>query len=160
MVAAHGLRGLLCVRAYHPPAPSLAATRRVFLEHRGERRAVVLTRVTPFTRGRLLVSVEGIADRTAAEALAGARILVAVADLPPTGPEEFYYHEVVGFTVETVHGRVLGTIAGTMPTGLNDVWIVRDGAREHLIPVIADVVRTIDRAARRIVIDPLPGLLH
>jgi ribosomal 30S subunit maturation factor RimM len=36
---------------------------------------------------------------------------------------------------------------------------VRDGTKEHLIPVIGDVVRSIDLAARRVIIDPLPGLL-
>ena len=47
----------------------------------------------------------------------------------------------------------------TFSTGLNDVWVVEAGEREWLIPVIADVVRAIDRAARRIVIEPIPGLL-
>ena len=53
----------------------------------------------------------------------------------------------------------LGTIASTFSTGTNDVWVVRGPDREHLIPVIADVVRTIDASARRVVIEPLPGLL-
>src|SRR5213080_206622 len=67
--------------------------------------------------------------------------------------------EVVGFRVETTGGESLGAVAETFPTGLNDVWVVRGGGREHLIPVVADVVRAIDRATRRIVIEPLPGLL-
>ena len=59
----------------------------------------------------------------------------------------------------TTDGRALGTIAETFSTGLNDVWIVRDGPREHLIPIIADVVREIDHDGRRVVIEPMPGLL-
>ena len=50
-------------------------------------------------------------------------------------------------------------VAETFATGLNDVWVVRGTGREYLIPVIADVVREIDRDARRIVIEPMPGLL-
>jgi 16S rRNA processing protein RimM len=46
-----------------------------------------------------------------------------------------------------------------MANGLHDVWEVRAGAREHLIPVVADIVRTIDRKERRVRIDPIPGLL-
>src|SRR5438093_336493 len=99
-------------------------------------------------------------DRGAAEALVGARVLVRTTDLPPPAEDEFYYHEVVGFRVETTGGESLGAVAETFPTGLNDVWVVRGGGREHLIPVVADVVRAIDRAARRIVIEPLPGLLE
>ena len=51
------------------------------------------------------------------------------------------------------------TVRETFSTGVNDVWVVEGGERERLIPVIADVVRAIDRPARRIVIEPIPGLL-
>jgi 16S rRNA processing protein RimM len=146
------------VRAYQPPAPSLAAGRRVLIEHAGARREVEIHSVTPHGRG-LLMALGGVEGRTAAEALAGARLLVRTADLPPPAADEFYYYEVVGFRVETTSGEPLGAVAETMTTGLNDVWVVRGGAREHLIPVTDEVVRAIDRDARRIVIEPLPGLL-
>src|SRR5262249_30234776 len=71
----------------------------------------------------------------------------------------YYHHEVLGFTVETTGGAVIGTIAAITVNGLHDVWEVRDGTREHLIPVVADIVRTIDRESRRVRIDPIPGLL-
>jgi 16S rRNA processing protein RimM len=90
----------------------------------------------------------------------GARVLVLQADLPPPGDDEFYYHELEGFAVATTDGQALGSIVETFATGANDVWVVRDGRREYLIPVIADVVRSIDRDGRRIVIEPIPGLLE
>jgi tRNA (guanine37-N1)-methyltransferase len=93
---------------------------------------------------------------TAPRRLVGSRIVVRAAELPPPGEDEFYYHEVAGFRVETTAGEPVGTIEETFPTGLNHVWVVRDGEREHLIPVIADVVRAIDRPARRVVIEPMP----
>jgi 16S rRNA processing protein RimM len=103
--------------------------------------------------------LDGVDSRSAAESLRGARILVPAADLPPAAPDEFYWHEIAGYRVETTGGRALGTIAEVFATGLNDVWVVREGEREHLIPVIADVVRAIHRTERRVVIEPLPGLL-
>ena len=160
IVAAHALGGLVRVRPYQPPAPSLAPGRRVVIERAGERRPATLASVAPHGRGTLLVALEGVTDRDAAEALAGARLLVPEEDLPAPAPDEFYYHEVEGFRVETTAGVFLGTIHETFSTGLNDVLVVRDAEREHLIPVIADVIRTIDRAGRRIVIDTMPGLLE
>jgi 16S rRNA processing protein RimM len=159
IVAAHGLRGLLRLRAYHPPAPSLHPDQPILMDHRGTCRS---TRLVGVRRGgrRVLVQLEGIGDRSAAEALIGARILVRRADLPPPVEGEFYYHELEGFLVETTAGVRLGTIASTFPTGLNDVWVVHDEEREYLVPVIADVVRAIDRARRRVVVEPLPGLFE
>jgi len=121
---------------------------------------VVVASAGPHGRGLVLLGIEGVADRNAAEALVGARVLVRRAELPAPAADEFYYHDLVGCRVETTDGRALGAITATFSTGLNDVWVVRDGAREHLIPVIADVVRAIDAPAGRVVIDPLPGLLE
>jgi 16S rRNA processing protein RimM len=50
-------------------------------------------------------------------------------------------------------------VTDVIPVGSNDVCVVQGAGREHLIPLIADVVRHVDRADKRLVIDPLPGLL-
>ena len=44
-------------------------------------------------------------------------------------------------------------------TGANDVYVVAGPLGELLIPAIADVVQSIDLAAGRVVVRPLPGLL-
>jgi 16S rRNA processing protein RimM len=120
--------------------------------------AATVAAAVPHGRGMLL-TLDGIAGRDAAAALTGMRLLVHPRDLPTLADDEFYHHELHGFAVATTDGRQLGAIAETFGTGLNDVWIVRDGDREHLIPIIADVVREIDRARRLVVIEPMPGLL-
>jgi len=159
IVGAHALGGLLRVRPYQPPAPSLGAGRRVVIEQAGARREVRLLSAAPHGRGLVLVALAGVAGRSSAEALVGARLLVRTADLPPPGDNEFYWYELRGFAVETTAGERIGTIDDIFSTGVNDVWVVRGAEREHLIPVIEDVVRSIDRAARCVVIEPMPGLL-
>ena len=159
IVAAHALRGAVRVRPYQLPASSLTPGRALLLEQNGSRRADRVRTVAPHGRGLLLVELAGVADRTAAEGLRGARVLISRDDLPPVGEDEFYWHEIVGFSVETDAGEPIGRIAETLHTGANDVWVVRDGRREHLIPVIADVVRRIDRDGQRVVVTPMPGLL-
>jgi 16S rRNA processing protein RimM len=159
VVGAHALRGLLRVRPYQPAPTSLSPGRSVLLEERGGCRRARIGSAVPHGRGLVLLGLEGVADRTAAEGLVGARLLVPTAELPPLAGGEFYYHEIVGFRVETEEGRALGVVTETFSTGVNDVWVVRDGDEEHLIPVIADVVRVVDREGRRVLIRPLPGLL-
>jgi len=61
--------------------------------------------------------------------------------------------------VVTSSGEHLGTIERSFSTGANEVLVVQDGPREILIPMIADVVQTIDLPGHRVVIDPIPGLL-
>jgi 16S rRNA processing protein RimM len=162
--AAHALGGLLRVRPFNADGDTFVPGRRVFLkgsnDHDGAWQEARIVTAAAHGRSDLLVRLEGIDDRTAAEALRGATILVDPDDLPPLEEDEFYHHEIVGFRVETDAGEVLGEVVETMSTGLNDVWVVQGGAREYLIPVIDDVVREIDRPGRRIVIAPMPGLLE
>ena len=119
----------------------------------------IIRRVTAHGSGQLLLELDGLDDRTAAAALAGSDVLVPVRELPALGADEFYYHEMPGFRVETVDGTPVGEITDTMHTGATDVWIVRSPSGEHLIPVVRDVIAAIDRTARRVLITPIPGLL-
>jgi 16S rRNA processing protein RimM len=160
VAAAHALGGLLRVRPFNADGETFVPGRRVFLERADAWQEALVVTAAAHGRSDLLVRLDGIDDRTAAEALRGATILVDPADLPPPGVDEFYHHEIVGFRVETEAGEPLGEVVETLSTGLNDVWVVQGGGREYLIPVIDDVVRAIDRPGRRIVISPMPGLLE
>jgi 16S rRNA processing protein RimM len=160
VIGPHGVRGLVRIRLFNVTSAVLASRSTIDLEGPDAPRATfAVRRATPHGGDTWLVELDTVADRTAAEQLRGRRVLVPADELPALDADEFYHHELVGFEVETATGARVGTVTGTMATGLNDVWLVRDGRREHLIPVIADVVVTIDRPGRRIVIVPLDGLL-
>src|SRR5207244_12730134 len=93
VVASHGLHGLLRVRAYQPPAPSLAPDRLVRLEQAGGGREARIASAAPHGRGLVLVALAGVGDRAAAEALVGSRILVRAADLPPAAADALHSNE-------------------------------------------------------------------
>lgn len=160
VAGAHGIRGLLRVRSFNETSDLLASLAVIELRDAGGAiESHPVTRATPHGRGVWLVELADVGDRTAAGALAGRLVVVAPESLPALAEGEFYHHELVGFAVETTTGEAIGTIAGTFSTGLNDVWIVRDGRHERLVPAIADVVDAIDRAGRRVVIVPREGML-
>ncbi len=154
----HGLRGQLRLWPHRPGAPSLAPGRPILLTRDDAWHAAVIRAIVPHGRG-MLVALDDVDDRTAAARLTGMGVLVRVADLPAVDEGEFYAFELHGFAMVTTDGRTVGTIEDTFSTGLNDVWVVRGEGREHLIPIIDDVVREIDRNGRRVVIEPMPGLL-
>jgi 16S rRNA processing protein RimM len=110
--------------------------------------------------GRLvLLGFENVATIEEATAFVGTVLAIPEADLPAVRPGEYYAYQLEGLEVVTRAGGRLGTVDHLFPTGSNEVLVVRDGAREHLIPVIADVVRQVDLPRRRIVIEPIEGLL-
>ena len=112
--------------------------------------------------GTLILRLEGVDDPDAAEAMVG-QVLGFVAedyDRPefprPEEPHPFVYH---GLRVVTDEGEEIGTVEGVMVLPASLVLEVREGEREYLIPVIAPVIRSLDREAERLVIHALPGLL-
>jgi len=103
----------------------------------------------------ILALLEGIQSRAEAEQLRGKVVLVDAAELPPLDADEYYWHDILGMRVVTEDGGNVGTITEIFPTRSNDVYVVREGEREVLIPAIKEVVVSIDMKARTMVIRPL-----
>lgn len=103
---------------------------------------------------RTIVAFEGIEDRTAAEALAGAELRIESSAARRLDEGEFWDHDLVGCLVVTVDGAEIGEVSDVLHQPAGELLVV--GA--HLIPLIRDVVREVV-PGRRITIEPLPGLL-
>ena len=155
----HGLKGALRFRPDNPNSETLEQVKRVFLERGGEPREFRITAMTPLNAATQRITLEGVADIDAAEALKGAVVMLADEDVPAAKPGEFYYYEAIGCEVFLTDGSRLGAIEEVFSNGAQDIWVVRDGEREVLVPVIEDVVKAMDFAARRVTIEAIPGLL-
>ncbi len=109
-------------------------------------------------QGRLwVVKVEGVSDRTAAEAFVGAEVLVERASLGEAGAGRYYWVDLEGLPVVTVSGEPVGKVTGLYATGATDVLVVTGERGEKLVPLAPYV--DVDLEGRRIVVDPPEGLL-
>lgn len=151
---AHGVRGEVSVLPLSQVAERYSAGSRLT----DEDGATLTVRGARPHRGRLLVRFEGIEDRTAAEALAGAYLFVPVESSPPLGTGEFWPHQILGCEVLTAAGRPLGEVVEILRTPANDVWVARRGRDEVLVPALKDIVEGVDVPGRRVVVREVPGL--
>jgi 16S rRNA processing protein RimM len=111
--------------------------------------------------GRLLVRLEGVADRNAADALRGTVFLVDSQDLPPIDdPDEFYDHQLEGLQVVTATGTVVGSVAEVLHTAAGELLSVRTDEGEVLVPFVSAIVTSVSLADQTVVIDPPDGLLE
>jgi 16S rRNA processing protein RimM len=160
IVAPYGARGFVRVASLsRSPSKYLMKEQELYLEAHGRPAERHTVEAVQGHRSGVLLKLAGIDSQTVAETFVGMLVSLPEDALSPPGEHEFYYYEIVGFRVRTTAGNDIGTIRETFPTGSNDVWVVVDGTREYLIPVIADVVRTIDRVANTVTIEPMEGLL-
>ncbi len=111
--------------------------------------------VTGRTQGKGMVAqLPGVDEREQAAALIGTDIYVAREQLPDPAEGEYYWVDLEGLEVVTTEDVQLGRISHLFATGANDVVVVRDGARERLIPFVqGSYVRSVDLSAGRMVVD-------
>ena len=101
----------------------------------------------------LLVKLESVNDRTAAEAMMGRILTVPEADVAPLPTSSYYHFQIIDVEAVTEGGESLGTIREILTTGSNDVYVVRDDkGSETLIPALADVVLEVDLERSRMTV--------
>jgi len=158
IVGVHGLQGALKIRSYAVSPALFKAGQNFYLESPDghvQTRSVVWAK--PHGKG-LLLAIEGVTDREAAEGLIGSRLAVERATLPDLEEGTFYWFELIGMSVYTRQDQYLGVVENIIPTGSNDVYVVRDGQSEVLVPALASVVQLIDTNQRRMEVDLPEGL--
>lgn len=158
----HGLRGELVVEPHtDDPDTVFAAGRRVLV---GTVRGVVqpspleITAVRPFKGGRI-VKFAGIDDRNEAELWRDRYLFLDPSEVTPLEDDEVYIHELKGMSVELQSGESVGTVLDVydLPQGLA-LDVSRGGAKSVIIPYDR-VVTSVDRAGRRLRINPPEGLI-
>ena len=107
----------------------------------------------------LLVSFGGVESREDADRLRGRYLVSPVAELAGLEEGELFYHQLLGMRVLTSQGRDLGIVREVYELEPAHLLEVRGGGGSVLIPFSRQVVREVDSAAGRIVVDPPEGLL-
>lgn len=151
----HGVTGEVAVVVLSEVPERFADGATVWLE---DGRALTVGSSRPH-KDRLLVRFREVADRSEAETLHGA-LLVVPESMSPSLPEGSWWdHQLIGCSVATDTGRALGTLTEVIHTAANDVWsVLGPTSAETLIPVLNDVLVSVDVTGRRVVVREIPGL--
>ena len=157
---AHGIRGQVIV---NPDTDFLDERFRpgatLFAMRAGVVVPVTLT-TARFQNGRPVIGIAGVETMNDAEALAGLELRVPVEELAALPAGTFYHHDLVGCQVVTSGGETVGTVEKVEGTLGRSRLVVAGTKGEILIPLAAEICRTIDVAGKRIVIEPPDGLLE
>jgi 16S rRNA processing protein RimM len=155
----HGLRGQVVVN----PETDFVEQRfrpgaRLWTRTGGHESTLTITSVR-VQSGRPVVAFKGMSRREDVEPLAGMELRVPEEALQPLEPGRFYEHQLVGCSVETVGGVVLGPVVRVEGGAGGSRLAVEGSAGEILIPLAVDICVDIDVAAKRIRIEPPAGLV-
>jgi 16S rRNA processing protein RimM len=92
----------------------------------------------------VLLTLEGIDSRNLADSLKGCELLIKRTELPELEENTYFWEDIIGLSVYTADDVFLGRIESIIETGSNDVYVVKDGKNEVLVPAMESVVLKID----------------
>ena len=159
VAAPHGVRGLVRIKSFTEDPMSVAAYGPLSDESgTKEYRVEALSAA----RGAVLARIEGVADRTAAEALRGLRLYVERKRLPEPGEQEWYEADLIGLKAVGTDGRDWGKVVAFHDFGAGRTMEVSGGSASRssvMLPFTAEAVPEVDVEGGKVVVDPPAGVL-
>jgi len=124
--AAHGVRGEVKVTTFTADPMALAAYKTLMRQDGSP--ALTIASARP-SKGGIVARLKGVDDRNAAEALRGLKLYISRDSLPPPDDEdEFYLADLIGLSVETAEGEVLGKVKTVQDFGAGDLLEIQPRA--------------------------------
>jgi 16S rRNA processing protein RimM len=164
IVDAYGLKGWVKVAAHadagHGGDALLSAKRWWLMKGRERKSAPSLQAKTH--SDSVVAHLGGVADRDAALSLRGSRVYISRSEFPALEADEFYWVDLLGLDVVNLAGVNLGKVADMIDNGAHSVLRVEYSAAdkngkpvtaERLIPFVGVFVKTVDQAAKQIIVD-------
>lgn len=147
VAGAHGVKGEVRLKLFTDSAESLSRYAKLYVG--GAERRLLSIRDSGKTA---VARFDGIADRSAAEALRGSLVEIDRSALPPLEDGEYYHADLVGAAAADRDGNRVGTVVAVENYGAGDLLEIEaaDGKRS-LIPFKAGIA---DLEDGKIVLDP------
>lgn len=167
VLGAYGLKGWIKVAPHAQDGDALLSAKRWWLvkgrEGQAQRTHHSAARVSAKLHADSVVAqLAGVDDRDAAELMRGTRVYVSRAEFPAPATDEYYWVDLIGLDVANEAGVELGKVADLIDNGAQSVLRItyasadKEGkpvTGERLIPFVGVFVKTVDLAAKRIVVD-------
>lgn len=108
---------------------------------------------------KAVVYFEDVADVEAAESLKSKALYLPLSVLPPLGKGQFYYHEVMGYSMHDQQQGLVGVLKDIYESPKQDLMSVDCKGKEVLVPVTDDIITSVDHEAAIIYVNLPEGLL-
>ncbi len=159
IVNTHGIKGEVKIYPHTDDITEITEQPCLFVEYKGELKEYTVLSVREH-KGMVLAKLEGIDDMTAAERLKGCAVRITRDMAKPCGEDEYFIKDLYGMEVVTEDGKILGELYDILFTGANDVYIVRTGGKDILIPAIKQCILNVDITAKKMTVKLLEGLME
>ena len=165
---AQGLQGQIKIRPHSSDPVALLSSKEIWLSLIPRRSAGVApsyeqasltlykVKLAKMHSGTVVMALNGVTDRDQAEALKGARILVARDVFPKAEIDSYYWVDLIGCKVINLQDEDLGEVIDINDNGAHGIIAIGDlqtKTVKQLVPFVKEVVQNVDLANKRITLD-------
>lgn len=155
----HGFKGNLILHLETDEPELYETLESVFVEKNGMLVPFFFEFIQPHTNGKLLVKFEDV-NAEEAEKLVNRDLYLPLDTLPELDGTDFYYHEIIGFTIYDQSNTEVGQITGINDTTAQALFEVENDGKEILIPIVDDWILDLDRKNKAILVQIPDGLIE
>ena len=155
ILAPFGVKGEVRARILTDFPKRFARLKTVYLGQKGTPYALERS----YLHGKeVLLKLGGVDTSEQVEKLRNLLVQIPISEAMPLPEGSYYQHQILGLEVITTSGESLGRITEIRPTGANDVYVARGERGEVLLPAIPQVIKEVDVAGKRLVVELMDGM--
>jgi 16S rRNA processing protein RimM len=155
----HGIRGEIKVIPCGDWPDSVLQSQKFLLRLGQENEKWLATETARKHGNAFLIKLSGVDSRDAAGKLRGGLLLLRKESLPPLEENTYYIDDLIGLKVITTEGLIIGRLDDVFQGGAHDIYVVKDGEREVMVPAVKAYIKCVDISAGTMIIEAVEGLL-
>lgn len=160
IINTHGIKGEVKVKQITDFIERFDEGETVYLSNEQKNVQSLIIETSRQHKQHLLIRFKGYDTIEQVEILKGKTLYIKSDQQHELAEHEYYYHEIIGCTVQTTDGEVIGVVDSILAPGANDVWVVKnERGKEYLIPYIPLVVKDVNVEKKTVTIQLMEGLL-
>lgn len=148
-MGAFGIKGMMKVKILTDFTERFEEGRRIRIDDKWH-----VIEVSQIHNNQLVLKLSDVVDRNEVESLYQKFIEAMEGERPPLEKDEFLTKDLIGMSVITKEGEVLGKVDQVMPMPAHDILVVG----EVMIPMVKAFVKKVDISAKIILVQLIEGM--
>ena len=157
IVNTHGIKGGLKVLPLTDYPERFEEIEWVYIE--GQPEKYYLKKVQ-YQNSTVLITLKGYEDINLVERFKGKYLLIDSSQRRELPEDTYYIADLIGLKAYTVAGEYLGEVSEVLQAGSSEVYVIEDQGKKIMIPAVKEFVPVIDMKERKMLIDPIEGMIE
>lgn len=157
IVNTHGIRGDIKVYPHTNDMERFSTLKRVYI---GEEKLSFEIENVKYHKGMILLKLKDFNNINEVLKFKDEFIFVDELNKIKLPKDNYFIYELIDCKVFDLDGKLLGYIKDVLQNSSNDIYIIKDKDREYLIPAVKEFIKEVNIREKKIIIDPIEGMIE